>query len=129
MLSSDVFVRKALSFFSRISKHALAFVAQWKIDRRRNLLPDGRVSFDLFADRLNRSVRTEEAIGQGLVFSKESQQQVFSLDIRRTELAGFVPRKKDDAPCLFCVTLKHKAPELLRGRKAHRPAPQKPDPG
>src|SRR5882724_8849103 len=34
---------------------------------------------------------------------------MFGFDIRRPELAGFVARKKDNAPSFFRITFKHKA--------------------
>src|SRR5215813_11482581 len=51
----------------------------------------------------------QKAVGQGLVFAQQAQEQVFGLNIGRAELAGFIPRKKDYAPCLFCVALEHVA--------------------
>src|SRR5438876_953066 len=53
-------------------------------------------------------MRAQESISQGFVFSQQSQQQVLGLYVRRAELAGFIPRKKYDAPCFFCITLEHK---------------------
>src|SRR3954451_25168282 len=53
-------------------------------------------------------MRAQETISQGLVFSQKSQQQVLGLYIRRAELAGFIPRKKDYTPRFFCITLEHK---------------------
>ncbi len=50
MFSSNVLVRKSLSLFGGIGKHALAFIAQWQIDRGRNLLTNRGMSLDLFAD-------------------------------------------------------------------------------
>ena len=67
------------------------------------------MSFDLLANGFDRSVRTQKAIGQGFVFAQKSQQQMLRLNIRRPELAGFVARKKDDAPRFFRITFKHKA--------------------
>ena len=64
--------------------------------------------FDLLADRFNRRMRAQEAISQGFVFAQKSEQQMLGLNIRRAELAGFIPRKKDDAPCFFRITLEHK---------------------
>ena len=55
-------------------------------------------ALDLLADRLDRGMRTQEAVGQRLVFAQQSEQQVLGLDVRRTELAGLIAREKDDAP-------------------------------
>src|SRR5271166_4010271 len=111
-----MFMGKAFRFFRRIRQHALAFVAQRKIDRGGNFLADGGVTFDLLADRLHRGVRAQEAIGQGLVFPQQSEQQVFGLNVGRTELASLVPRKKDDAPGFLRITFKHRTspPGFLR---------------
>src|SRR6185312_15695546 len=55
-------------------------------------------------------MRTQEPIRQCFVFAQQAQQQVFGLDIRRAELAGFVTSKKDYSPRLFCVAFKHVPP-------------------
>src|ERR1700674_1352072 len=52
-------------------------------------------------------MRAQKTIGQGLVFAEQSEQQVFGLNIRRPELAGFVPRKKDYAPGFLRVAFEH----------------------
>src|ERR1044071_5822324 len=52
---------------------------------------------------------TQEAIGQGLVFAQQTEQEVFGLNIRRAELAGFVACEKDDAPGFLRITFKHDA--------------------
>src|SRR5215813_13453358 len=70
----------------------------------------------------------QKAVGQGLVFAQQAQEQVFGLNVRRSELAGFIARKKDYAPRLFCVPLEHVAltsrnlPAHLN-RKASLPSP------
>src|SRR5689334_7976004 len=55
---------------------------------------------------------------------------MLGLDVRRPELAGFVARKKDDAPCFFRIAFKHKAlpPWLPQGSPLMRlrPSPGKP---
>src|SRR5713226_3222351 len=118
MLGPNVFVREALRFLGGIRKYPLAFIAQRKVNRCRNLFADGGMSLDLFAAGFDGSVRTQEPIGQGFVFTKQPQQQVLGLNIRRTDLAGFVPRKEDDPSCLFRITFEHIAPDLLQKRKA-----------
>src|SRR5690348_344786 len=113
-----MFVGKPLSFFRSISEYSLAFIAEWQINGGRNFLADRGVALDLFADRFYGGVRTQEAISQGFVFAQQSQQEMFSLYIRRAELAGFITRKEDDAPCFFRVTLKHISPRIPPERKA-----------
>src|SRR5579884_1286657 len=130
MLSPNVLVRQPLGFFRGIGKHALALVAQRKIDGGRNLLANGSVTLDLFADGFDRGMRTQEAVGQSLVFAQESQEQVLGLYIRRTELAGFIPCKEYDAPCFFRITLEHnpfpQIPPETEGRVGlASPEPQK----
>src|SRR5713101_866062 len=117
MLGANVLVRKPFRFFRGVGQNPFAFVAEREVNRSRDLLPDCGVSFDLLADGFDRSMRTQESVGQGFVFAQKSQQQVLSLNIRRPELAGFIARKKDHAPCFFRITFKHKAlpPWLSQG--------------
>src|SRR5271169_107890 len=109
MFGTNVPVRQALRFFSGIGQHALALIAQRKVDRRRDFLSNRGVTLDLLADRFNRGMRAQEPIGQGLIFAQEPQQQVLGLDVRRPELACFVARKKDYAPGFLRITFKHNA--------------------
>src|SRR5438105_5748664 len=109
-----MFVGKALRLFGSVGKHSLAFVAQGQIDRGRYFFPNGGVSLDLLADGLHRRMGAQESVGQGLVFAKQSQQEMLRLNIRRPELAGFVAREKDDAPGFLRITFKHKTlPRVL----------------
>src|SRR5580692_13110707 len=114
MLGANVLVGKTLSLLRCVGEHALAFIAQWQVHGSGNLLADRGVSFDLFANGFDRSVRTQKTIGQGFIFAQKSQQKVFRLNIRRAELAGFIARKEDNAPRLLRITFKHMAlsPEL-----------------
>src|SRR5271165_6112154 len=100
-------VGKPLGFLGGVSQDPLALIAQRQIHRSGNLLTNGGVTFDLLADRFHRGVRAQEAVGQGLVFAQKPQQQVLRLNVRRPELAGFIAREKDDAPCLLRITFKH----------------------
>src|SRR5580698_7014994 len=89
------------------------------------------MSFNLLTDRLDRGVRAQETIGQGFVFAQKPQQQVLSLNIRRPELAGFIPREKDDAPCFLRIAFKHIAPSPLEPPRRTagqnmRPSPTEP---
>src|SRR5271167_3184132 len=116
MLGSDVLMRETLRLFCRISEHPLAFVAQRQVHGSGYLLANRGVSLDLLANGFDRGMGTQKAIGQGFIFAQKSQQKMFCLNIRRPKLAGFVARKKDDAPRLLRITLKHKtlSPELSR---------------
>src|SRR5215469_15975602 len=68
------------------------------------------MTFNLLADGFYRGMRAQEPIGQGLVFAQKSKQKVLGLNIRRPELAGFIAREKDDAPCFLRITFEHIAP-------------------
>ena len=63
MFGTDVLMAQPLGFFRRIGQHALALVRKRQVDAGRNLLTNGGVRFNLFADRLHRSVRAQKAIG------------------------------------------------------------------
>ena len=108
VLGSNVLVRKSLRFFRGVGQYALALVAQGQVHGSRDLLPNRGVPFDLLPDRLHRSMGPKEPIGERLVFAQQAQQQVLRLDVRRTELAGFIAREEDHAPGLFRVPFKHK---------------------
>src|SRR5580704_4041586 len=55
-------------------------------------------------------MRAKEAIGQRFILAQQPKQQVLRLDVRRTELAGFVPREENDATCFFRVAFEHIPP-------------------
>ena len=82
VFSPDMLVREPLSFLGRIGKHALALIAQRQIDRGRDLLPNGGMSFDLLPDRFDRGVRAQEPVGQRFILAQKPQQKVFGLDVR-----------------------------------------------
>ncbi len=107
VLGTDVLVREPLGFLGGIGQHTLALVAQGQVHGSGNLLPDGRMTLDLFPDGLDRSMRPKEPIGERLVFAQKPEQQVLRLDVRRTELTGFVAREEDYSPGLFRVPFKH----------------------
>src|SRR5208282_6001878 len=44
---------------------------------------------------------------QGLVFAQQSEQQVFGLNIRRSELAGLIAREENNASRLLRVAFEH----------------------
>src|SRR5580658_8016572 len=125
MFGADVAVRQALGFLRGVGEHALALVAERKVDRGRNLLADRGMAFDLLSDGFDRGVRPQETVGEGFVFAQESEKQVLSLDIRRPELAGFVACEKNDASGFLRVAFKHNAPSPdLPGRE--EPVPLNP---
>src|SRR5215470_4315049 len=105
-----MFVRQPLGFLRRIRQYALAFIGERKIDRSRNLLADGCVSFDLLANGFNGGVRPQKSIGKRLVLTQQAEQEMLGLNIRRAKLAGFIPCKKYDATCFFCITIEHVPP-------------------
>jgi hypothetical protein len=63
-----------------------------------DFLADHGVGFDLFADRFHRRVRAQETVAQGLVFAQQPKQEMFGLNITRSEVAGFISCEKDRAP-------------------------------
>src|SRR2546422_9459845 len=101
MLGADVLMAQALGFFGAIGQDALGVVAQRQIDRSRNLFPDSGMSFDLFANGFNRGMRSQKTVCQGLVFPKQSQQQVLGLYERTAKLAGLIAREKNDSSSFF----------------------------
>src|SRR6266481_3788514 len=107
MLGANMFVAQTLGFFSGVSQHALAFIAERKIHGRRDLLPDRGVSFDLLANGFDRSMRTQESVRQCFIFAQQAQQEVLRFYIRRPELARLIAREEDHASGLFCIPLEH----------------------
>src|SRR5579863_4624506 len=100
-------VGEPLRLFRRVSQNPLALLAERQVNRRRYLLTKGRAAFNLLADRFNRSVGAEKAVGQSLVFAQKAQQEVFRFNIRASELAGFITGEEDDAAGLLGIPFKH----------------------
>src|SRR5579863_820427 len=106
---------KALGFFRGIGQHPFAFLAQRQIDGRGYLFAHRRAPFNLLANRFDGGVRTQEAIGEGFVFPQQPEQEMLSLDVGASELAGFVPSKKYYAARFLSVSFKHTlSPEFAR---------------
>ena len=121
MLGSDVLVVEPFGLFRAISENALAFVAQGKIDRGGNLLPNGGVTFDLLANGFDGGVRPQEAVGQSLILAQQAEQKMLGFDVRAAELARLVSRKEDHSSRFLRITLKHirsDAPLLLKDTPA-----------
>src|SRR6476660_3193476 len=97
MLGADVLVAEALGFFRSISQHALALMAEGKINRSRDFLAHCRVGFNLLANRFNGRMRPQKAVGKRFILSQEAKQQVLGLNIRTSELALFVSCEEDNA--------------------------------
>jgi hypothetical protein len=107
MLGADVLVIQPFGFFRTVRQDTLAFVAQRQIHRSGNFLTGRGVAFDLLTNGIHGGMRTQEAVGQLLIFPQQSQQQMFRFDVRATKLAGLVSREEDDSPGFFRVSLKH----------------------
>src|ERR1700722_1919752 len=107
MLGSDVFVIETLGFLGAIGKHALAFMAQRKVDGGRHFFAERGVRLDLLTDRLDRRGGAKEAVGEGFILAEQAEQQMFSLDARTAKLAGFIPGEEDYPASLFGITFKH----------------------
>jgi hypothetical protein len=52
-------------------------------------------------------MRAQEAIGEGLIFAHQAEQQMLGFDVRASVLTGFITRKKDYATSLFGIAFKH----------------------
>src|ERR1700679_1441260 len=110
MFGANVLMCQPLRFFRGIGEHALALVRQGKVDRRGNFLADGGVALNLFADRFDRRMGAEKLVGECLILAEKAKQQVLSLDVRRTKLAGLISGKENNAPRLFCIAFEHISP-------------------
>src|SRR5271165_3948020 len=104
VLGSNVPVMEPISFVSCIRQNALAFQAE----RHRGLSElDGRGRFfRLFAD--GGGIKLRQDVEDPLALAQETQQQVFGLDFRRAELAGFVAREENHSARFLRVSLKHR---------------------
>ena len=71
VLSSNVFMGKSFRFLCGVCQYALTSLEE--DPQKWNFFPDRGVPFDLLADRLYRSMRTQEAVRQGFVFAQQSQ--------------------------------------------------------
>ena len=107
-MATDVFVIEPFSLFRSISEHAFALVAERKVYAGRDLLTNRSVTFDLLANGFYGGVRTKEPVGQRLIFTQQSQEQVFSFNVWTAKLARLIPREEDNPPSLLRVSLKHK---------------------
>jgi len=107
MLGSDVLVVEPLGLLRAIRQHALALMAQRQVDGSRHFFAQRGVRLDLLTNGFDGRARTEEAVGQRLIFPQQSQQQVFGFDTRTAELAGFITGKKDYTARFFGITFKH----------------------
>src|SRR6266481_2082655 len=105
MLGANMFVAQTLGFFSGVSQHALAFIAERKIHRRRDLLPDRGMSFDLLTNGFDRSMRTQESVRQCFIFAQQAQQEVLRFYILRPELAPLIARLEHYASARFRMPL------------------------
>ena len=107
MLGAHVLYAESLRFFARHIKDALALRAERHFDGGRNALTDGDASLDLFANRFNRALLPQEAIGQRFVLAHQAEQQMLGLDVRAAVLAGFVSSKENNASRFFCIPFEH----------------------
>src|SRR6185312_23606 len=108
MLRANMFMAEPLRFFRPVRQNTLAFVTEREIDRRRNFFPHGRVGFNLLANGFDCGVGPQKPIRQRFVLTQQTEQKMLRLNIRTSELARFVSRKKDNAARFFGISLKHK---------------------
>src|SRR5207247_11137992 len=104
---ADMLVSEALRFFGGPAQDALALGAQRHFHRSGNALANSDAGFNLFANGFDRTLLAEEAVGQGLVFAHQAQEQMLRFNVGTAILAGFVHCKKYDATILLCITLEH----------------------
>jgi hypothetical protein len=114
-----VLVGERFRLFRCVSQHPLALIAQRQIHGGGDFFPPHRHVFNLLADRLHWRLAVQKLVRGRLVLAQQAQQQVFRLDIRAAELAGFIPGKKNNAAGVFCISLKHRF--FLEGRPACLP--------
>ena len=107
MLGPDVLVPEPLGLFGGEIQDALALLAQRHFHGRGDALANGDARLDLLANRLDRAVRPQKAVGQRFVLAHQAEQQMLGLDVRAAVLAGLVPSEEDHAPGLFRIAFKH----------------------
>jgi hypothetical protein len=107
MLGPYMFVIEAFGLFSTVRKNTFALVAQGKVDRRRNFLPNRRVPFNLLSNGIDGRVGPKKPVCQLFVLTQESKQEMLGLDVRTAELTRLVPGEEYDAPRFFRITFEH----------------------
>src|SRR6266550_9522082 len=110
MLRANVPVAKPFGLFCAVRQYPFRFVAERKVNRGRNLVPDDTALLNLLSDRFHRTVRPQKPSTQRLVFAQQSQKQVLGLNIRRAELRSLIATKENHAPGFFGISLKHGQP-------------------
>ena len=81
MLGADVLVAEALCLFGSVGEDPLALVGERKINGGGDLLANRGVLFDLLADGLDGCVGAKKTIGQSLVFTEKTKQEVFGFNV------------------------------------------------
>ena len=107
MFGTDVPVIEPFGFLGRIGENALTFIRKRKIDRRRDFFPNRGSPFNFLTNAFNRRMISQETIGQVLVFADQTQEQMFCLDGRASELTSFVASEENNPPCSFSVSFEH----------------------
>jgi hypothetical protein len=73
MFGADVLMREPLCLFRRIRQRACIRCSA-EARPKQEPFHDCGVAFNLIADRFHRRMRTQETIGQGLIFTQESEE-------------------------------------------------------
>src|SRR5579864_8563778 len=107
MLCANILIAGALSFLGGIVQDALALLAQGYFDGRGYALADGDSGFDLVADRFDGVMASQEVIGQCLVFTHQTEQQMFGFDVRASVLTGLIACEENYASGFLGESLKH----------------------
>src|SRR5581483_7565895 len=93
--------------FCRVSQNPLPFIRKRQVYTGRDLFADLGMLRNLLPDRFHRSMRAQNAVGERLVLTQQSQKQMLRFDKGLTKLAGLIAREEDHTTGLFCVSLEH----------------------
>jgi hypothetical protein len=84
-----------------LPQHTLAFIAEGKIYRSRNLFANCCDFIDTLADRLCGCVCQKQTMGEYPIFVQQAQEEVLRLNVRRPVLRGFISSEEYRPPRLF----------------------------
>src|SRR5712664_4083157 len=106
MLAADVAMAEHICLLGTRDEHSLAFVTQGQVHRSRHALANDRVGIDLLANGFVRVWRQQSH--NFAILPEESEQQMLSLNARRSVSTRFVTRKENDAAGFLGVSLEHR---------------------
>ena len=109
------FDSKTLRFFCGFTQDALALCADRNFNGSGDALATRDLGFDFSRRACAPPLLLRSLRASGLILSKQSEQQVFRLNVRTSVLAGFVAGEEDYAAGFLCVSFKHRLFSNLRG--------------